>query len=60
MRLRDIATLVDTYVLGYEVKYKDDINAHVLPKKKIGERALIGMLPVSIARCQNFISDSRV
>ena len=33
MRRRDAATLVDTNVLGYEVKYKDDINAHVLPGK---------------------------
>lgn len=33
MRRRDIATLVDTNVLGYELKYKDYVNAHVLPGK---------------------------
>lgn len=38
MRLRDIATLVDTNASMYDVKYKDDIIAHALPEKNWWKR----------------------
>lgn len=38
MRHRDIAVLVDTNVLMYDVKYKDDMNAHALSKKNWRKR----------------------